>query len=51
MPAEQKSELAFLPLQAARSERPGVPALTVVNKDLDVDLGVEGWRMISWSWC
>ena len=29
MPAEQKSELAFLPLQAARCERPGVPALTV----------------------
>ena len=28
MPAEQKSELAFLPLQAARSERPGVPGLT-----------------------
>ena len=22
-----------------------------VNKDLDVDLGVEGRRMISWSWC
>ena len=30
MPAEQKSELAFLPLQADRSERPGVPGLTVV---------------------
>ena len=28
MPAEQKSELAFLPLQADRSERPGVPGLT-----------------------
>ena len=25
--------------------------LDIVNKDLDVDLGVEGWRMISWSWC
>ena len=25
MPAEQKSELAFLPLQAARSVQPGVP--------------------------
>ena len=23
--------------------------LDIVNKDLDVDLGVEG--MISWSWC
>ena len=30
MPAEQKSELAFLPLQADRSERPGVPGLTIV---------------------
>ena len=25
--------------------------LDIVNKDLDVDLGVEGRRMISWSWC
>ena len=33
MPAEQKSELAFLPLQAARSERPGVPALTELQQE------------------
>ena len=39
LPAEQKGELAFLPLQAARSEQPGVPVLTEFGGALGLFLG------------